>query len=656
MLLLPSQVSAGFRFDINGLRAWAVALVVLYHFGVSGVGGGFIGVDVFFVISGFLMTSIILAGLESKRFSVMSFYLARARRIFPALMVLVAALMLLGWFLLLPEEYEQLGKHAYKSLLFTSNQTYLSEAGYFDSASHEKWLLHTWSLSVEWQFYVLQPLLFIGLWKVLPGRRSIAVVTALMLIVSLVACITVTASEPSAAFYLLWTRAWEMLLGGMVFLLTPYFRASKAHRAWLECLGFTLIYASALLFDARTQWPGWHALIPTLGAGLVLLAANQSSIFTRSRIVQWLGTRSYSIYLWHWPLVVALVYMERLANPLWVIGGLLLVAVLGDQSYRWVEVPARDRVARLSRKHALLALVLALLVCLIPARLIRSNDGYAARVSAPIARIDGEKKNYNKRRSECELADAKCIFGGRQVAAIMLGDSHAVALVSGLAAAIPDRNQGVLLRAASGCHIGFTKRLGATNDDCTKLNRDVERSLATEYQGVPVVLVTRTARDLFGGLPGEEDAPYDKPEVFISKRYDSYEPAYFAELKQDYVRTACSIAEHHPLYIVRPIAEMGHNVPATVARGMMWGKERAVFVSLKEYHARQAFVWSMQDAAQAQCGAVILNPLPYLCDSERCLGTHNGQPIYFDDDHLSESGNRLLTPMFSEVFKTSLGV
>ena len=161
-----------FRNDINGLRAWAVMAVILYHFGLPGFDGGFVGVDVFFVISGFLMTGIVTKGLERNSFTFSGFYLARARRILPALIVLCAVLVLAGKFVLLPDEYRTLGAHVLYSLGFVSNIEYWQAAGYFDAASHEKWLLHTWSLAVEWQFYMVLPVL---LWAAAKLRRGRAV-------------------------------------------------------------------------------------------------------------------------------------------------------------------------------------------------------------------------------------------------------------------------------------------------------------------------------------------------------------------------------------------------------------------------------------------------------------------------------------------------
>lgn len=323
-----------FRKDINGLRAVAVVLVVLFHFGVIGMEGGFLGVDVFFVISGFLMTGIILGRMEQGRFSLIGFYLDRCRRIVPALGVLCVVLAVVGWFLLLPRDYEELGTQILASLTFLSNMLFWKQDGYFEQASHDKWLLHTWSLSVEWQFYVLYPVLLLALRRVFPvaATRWFLIVLALG---SFGLSVYASSRWPTSAFFLLPTRMWEMLAGALVWLFP--LRTSRAGSRGLELTGVLLIIACALSFDTETVWPGWLAVLPVLGTVMVVCASRSDSLLTTNPAAQFLGRISYSLYLWHWPLAVWLFYFGFERQPAWVILALGLSVLAAWLSYRHIE-------------------------------------------------------------------------------------------------------------------------------------------------------------------------------------------------------------------------------------------------------------------------------------------------------------------------------
>lgn len=290
--------STKFRYDINGLRAWAVLAVVLYHFGVPGFNAGFVGVDVFFVISGFLMTGIIIESLESKKgFSVFGFYVARTKRIVPALLLLCATLMLVGWITLPAFEYGVLGVQVISALGFFSNIKFFRDTNYFSDTSLNQWLLHTWSLSVEWQFYLLLPVLLLVIWRLKPGRGAAFTLLGLVFIASLAFSILVSAGHSAFAFYLLPARMWEMLAGSMVYFLAALLFPRPLVGRVLELIGFFLIIAAVCIFDTGSAWPGWYAMVPVLGTALVILAARQTSILTGSRTVQWLGNfRTRSIY------------------------------------------------------------------------------------------------------------------------------------------------------------------------------------------------------------------------------------------------------------------------------------------------------------------------------------------------------------------------
>jgi len=323
-----------FRKDINGLRAIAVLSVVLYHFGVPGFSGGFVGVDIFFVISGYLMTKIIMTKVEQDSFSLISFYIDRGRRIIPALAFLCFVLLIFGWFYLISYDYRQLGMHVASSMSFLSNFIYWVQAGYFDTASHEKWLLHTWSLSVEWQFYILYPIIIIALHKIITVK-SMKIILILLTIVSLTSSIIITSTNTSAAFYLLPTRAWEMLVGGVVFLYP--LNSSDKQKVHLERFGLLLITFSIIYFSPAFKWPGYFALIPTLGTVLVIVSARNNSIITNNPISEWFGKTSYSIYLWHWPIVVLFSYESLLDSAVWIATGILSSFLLGFISYKYIE-------------------------------------------------------------------------------------------------------------------------------------------------------------------------------------------------------------------------------------------------------------------------------------------------------------------------------
>lgn len=322
-----------FRQDINGLRAFAVIAVVLFHFKANLLTGGFSGVDVFFVISGFLMTSIIYRGLESEQFSIIAFYRARGRRIIPALAFLCLLVLIFAWSYLPPMDYQQLSKHVISSLSFLSNMTYWQEAGYFDAASHEKWLLHTWSLSAEWQFYIVYPLVLLMISKVFPAnwlRWLVLLGTLLALILSVYA----SYKWPSLAFYSLPTRAWEMMLGGLAFLFPVYL--SSRNKTVLEWCGLILILYGYFTLTGNDVWPGYLALIPALGTYFVLVSAKEHSFITGNVIIQWFGKISYSLYLWHWPVVVALGYFSYTSNASIVLG-ILFSLIAASFSYYLIE-------------------------------------------------------------------------------------------------------------------------------------------------------------------------------------------------------------------------------------------------------------------------------------------------------------------------------
>ena len=266
-----------FRKDINGLRAFAVIAVVLFHFNAAWMPGGFAGVDVFFVISGFLMTGIIFRGIEQENFSILNFYVARANRIIPALALLCLVLIIFGWFYLTPLDYKALGKHAASSVGFFSNFIYWREAGYFDAASHEKWLLHTWSLSVEWQFYIIYPLILVAMRKFL-SLKTMKAMLVIGTVLGFIFCVIASYKWPNPSYYLLPTRAWEMMIGGVAYLYP--FTLQENRKKLVEWTGLALVVGSYFFISADNPWPGYLAIFPVVGSFLIIQAQRNDSIIT----------------------------------------------------------------------------------------------------------------------------------------------------------------------------------------------------------------------------------------------------------------------------------------------------------------------------------------------------------------------------------------
>jgi len=338
---MSSSPSDRYRPDIDGLRAVAVMLVVNFHAFPEAMPGGFIGVDIFFVISGFLITGIIARELDQQRFSLLAFYDRRIRRIFPALIVVLGATLVLGWLWMLPAAYAQLSADVIASAAFFSNIALLLQSGYFDVESGKKPLLHLWSLGIEEQFYLFWPLILMLAARLRLGILAVASVIALA---SFVLNVALIGADPVATFYLPFTRAWELLTGAA--LACGWNQISQTSRAsnFRAATGFLLIAVAAAVLDPHRAFPGWWAVLPVAGGALLLSApaAWGCRHLLASPPLVWIGLISYPLYLWHWPLLVffSLIKFSPLTLPERELV-LLASALLAWLTYRFVEKPFR---------------------------------------------------------------------------------------------------------------------------------------------------------------------------------------------------------------------------------------------------------------------------------------------------------------------------
>ena len=498
-----------YRPDIDGLRAIAVVSVVGYHIAPSLIAAGFIGVDIFFVISGYLISSIILSSLNKNRFSILEFYIKRIRRIFPALAFVLLMSLAYGWFKLFPAEYMLLGKHAAAGVTFISNIVFWRESGYFDTESELKPFLHLWSLGIEEQFYIVWPLLLLMAFKL--GKRFIFGTLLLILFASFFLNAAIVGDNPTATFFLPVTRFWELLVGallayiavfknGVTATLGKYWKKQDFHTfqvRYAEVMswsGVSLIIAAFVLINKKTLYPGWWALLPTLGVFLIIAAGAHAWFnrnFLATRVLVEIGLISYPLYLWHWPL---LAFSRIEFGEPSMLGRVVIVCtsvLLAWGTYRWIEKPLRT--SKVSFVPTTLAITIGIIGCfgLIiykgwiknATNEARSNFVQHFENSAPLYRYANSHNMFANYRSDCNFLDefknetkktipTSCYSPTTSKSIFIWGDSHAQQLNYGLAKTLPP-DISILQVATSSCKPSTEKASQGITKACNKSNQFV---------------------------------------------------------------------------------------------------------------------------------------------------------------------------------------
>lgn len=429
------------RTDIDGLRALAVVSVLLFHAKYSAFSGGFVGVDVFFVISGFVITQKILQEIGAGHFSIPSFYAKRIRRLYPALILVLLASLVAGWFILWPPAYEALAKEAIAGTLFVPNLLFWSEAGYFDRSADVKPLLHLWSLGIEEQFYLVWP--FAIFWTA--RRRKHFLLPALVAVTALsyLYCGYLTRHSPSSAFYLPFTRLWELSLGGAVSLIA--YQPRNIHvRNGVFIAGLIAIIVAIFTFKANAKFPGFIAAIPAIGAAAIIWVGANNLIARYSlsiRPIVYIGLISYPLYLWHWP-ILSFAWQTEYNIPAPVL--LAVSFILAAITYEAIE----KRTQRLPSATSWRPLLSGMAVTAAISLVVVANDGFRFRYPSDPAIETATNYDYgvDARLGECWLVDEKgrqdyppeCTSPDTSGAILVVGDSHAARLYPGLKLVFPN--------------------------------------------------------------------------------------------------------------------------------------------------------------------------------------------------------------------------
>lgn len=616
----PHLIHLEYRADIDGLRALAILLVLVFHASQGKVGGAFIGVDIFFVISGYLISKIIFSSLEKGRFSYKEFYMRRIRRIFPALILVLVACISFGYFLLLQDEYQSLAKHIVGGAYFAENFLLLSETGYFDKEAVTKPLLHLWSLSIEEQFYVFWPILVAFIW----GRRwSFIKFTLAMFFLSFVINLYFVEHEKAAAFYLPQARFWELMVGGILAYLSLHSQRFMIYGNILSVTGIILILAGLLFLDSDRSFPGYWALLPTVGTALIISATPESWINKRlsSSGLVFIGKISYPLYLWHWPLISFLhIYKGSELGDVDVSIAVLIVFVLAWSTYRFVEYPLRHGKGG-GYKTVILLLALIAIGCL--GMLVYMSGGFPDRKAASTEIIytgDVGHDLYHKYASDnyylCtppDIASMALKWDGyvrcqqsrndKKPEVVLIGDSHAEHLFLGLARAIPNNN------------IVFYIRNSTPFIDNKEFSRIYEYTLKND--SIRTVILTAYWRKRIKGAKN------------------------LAEFKDSMLNTVQRlVAAGKQVYLTDDIPHFPFEPNRCRLKAAMPFFPEGCSVNARTLmNEHKEVLGVLSSVIEKTPGAKLVGTYQFFCDAGQCRMTHNNKLLYRDPHHLNINGS-----------------
>ena len=636
-----------YRREIDGLRSVAVLPVIFFHAGITVFSGGYVGVDVFFVISGYLITSIIVTEKENNAFTLRNLYERRARRILPALFFVIIACIPFAWAWMSPSQLQEFAQSLAAVALFSSNILFWSESGYFAPAAELKPLLHTWSLAVEEQYYLFFPLFILATWR-LGGKTIVALLLSIGFI-SLVLSQWASANHPSANFYLLPTRLWELLIGSLIALyllnkkdVTSDSTARAMHTDQLfSAIGLALVLYSIFAFDDQTPFPGFYALVPTIGTALIILFASKKTVVAKvlgSKLPVAIGLISYSAYLWHQPLF-AFARIRSVSEPSAAFMALmaLLSVALAALTWKFVEKPFRDK-SKYSRQQILYAAVIASSVVIGLGFWGHLNDGFPARTNSAGDTLAALSLDHRVRPNHglCEgnsSLPADCRTNDHPEI-LVWGDSFAMHLVQGVLAS--DDKAKVIQMTKNNCApiIGLAPLLPSSGKrwprDCMKFNASVQQWITDNKDLKYAVLSSKFTQyltndpellDALGATASDAATVYKRfSETLDFLQSQGIQPVVFAP---------------------PPSIGKGKDIGACLFRATIFGesKDKCDF-SRADYEQNRQDVISFLQRIEQQYRVVWMDD--FLCTGKTCRTSIDGTFIYRDSGHLSHEGSALI--------------
>ena len=660
-----------YRAEIDGLRALAVLPVILFHAGFDWFSGGFVGVDVFFVISGYLITTIIISEMAEGKFSIFNFFERRARRILPALFFVVAACLPFAWLWLTPNDLKDFGQSLVAVSTFSANIFLWLESGYFDTAAELKPLLHTWSLAVEEQYYILFPIFIMLAWKL--GVKWILILLSIVFFISLGAAEWGAHNKPSATFFLLPTRGWELLVGVFAAFYLKYNTHLKLHalNQVLSLLGFGMIVYSIIAFDATTPFPSLYTLIPTIGTGLLILCAVPTTLIHKLfslKFIVAIGVISYSAYLWHQPLLAF--SRHRLLGE---ISDLILITLcltsllIAWFSWRFIEAPFRNKHAFTRRQIVTFSVVgivtfsaLGTLFQLEPVLNKSPNKLQNAQFESLAEKIEVLGEVCSDQDIIERSSFSFCEFGDRDsdTTIVFYGDSHLQAIQYSLDRKLRLRNiKGAWIKKVSACETTvFTAISNNTNAKQFECPSNYIEALDYFSGADYLSLISRWSMKYFFPTSGlnqphfvnralgceESDLPYRDYLPFDTNGFKQPSDDSMTEALESLLEVSSS---RFTTLVVYPIPEIGCDLyKYTLDHKRRTGLElESLSFPIGEYDQRNEFVVGILDKFYEQNTSVFVpvtlrSAFCKRADIEACLVVEDSVPLYLDDDHLSDAG------------------
>jgi len=663
-----------YRTEIDGLRAISVLGVIFYHAGFSSISGGFAGVDVFFVISGYLIGGQILKELAAGQFSYRSFYGRRARRILPALFVVTLVSALLGYFILLPQDYRYFFGAAFTSLLSVSNFWFMDQIDYFNPQAALDPLVHTWSLGVEEQFYLFAPILLGVTW--LRFRRLLVFLVAFLMLASLGLTLALSSSAPMFTFYMLPTRAWELFAGILVAIAfgKPWWVVCKKWHGQLSMLGLLVLLIGIVFTPSGVAWPGFWTIIPVTGTLLVLLFGQANSIartVLSLAAMRALGVISYSAYLWHQPILSLLEYQHNM--PASLIGRLAVVFLVfgvAALSWRFIEQPFRTgRLTRVWGWGVMFVMAVMIVAMSIGGHVTK---GFPSRIPQEIRTfldITQTTGAYNKRcilsRRDVETTDFgdSCIIGSANPPTVALwGDSHAAAIADAMSDELQYQGRSAKTFMLSSC-LPIPELINHSQNrqsQCPAFNARVQSYILANDSIKYVVLfatwdsyiLRRGYPDMLGFVPDDDFYAYPEdgdPNMHNVDRLISIQSAF-----QDLVSSL--MAAGKTVILVHSLPRPNIDIPRFFARQAWMGGAIPENSGYPIAYAKNQFAESRQilvafDGESVTGSFITVDPVETFCDEMQCFVIKDGSVLFLDGNHPSLEGAKFLAPLIAAQIK-----